>query len=74
MPQVASTFFMRVSSSLTFAWNGASNVSICVPGSGRTSHAKLVHFTCGDDSLTGKFAWVEITGADVYTLTGKLVE
>lgn len=41
--------------------------------SGRTPHAKLVHFTGGDDSLTGKFAWVEITGADVYTLTGKLV-
>lgn len=42
--------------------------------SGRTSHARLVHFKGGDDSLTGKFAWLEITGAEVFTLTGKLVE
>lgn len=41
--------------------------------SGRSFHAKLVHFTGGDESLTGKYAWVEITGADVYTLTGKFV-
>ncbi|HPT84742.1 MAG TPA: tRNA (N6-isopentenyl adenosine(37)-C2)-methylthiotransferase MiaB [Bacillota bacterium] len=40
--------------------------------SGRSKHAKLVHFTGGYEALTGNFAWVEITGADVYTLTGKL--
>lgn len=39
---------------------------------GRSERARLVHFPCSDDTLTGKFVTLDITAADTFTLTGKL--